>query len=697
MGIGILAVSSAIALLSTIDPGKLWGAVGAVSVIGLVLTALVAAVAKNTKNQQGLAAINQKTEIWTKVIGAIEKIGMGAVAMALLPNIVKTFGEVKKEVPDLEGGEIFEILTGLAIFVSGVSLTLAGVTKLVGKNGISPLAAIKSALAVVGTMAVVITGFGVIISLIGGLSNLIGGGTPDEVVKIINDGAAVIAAVGGAIGGFFSALFGGGTPEQKAQAARKQMEELAEAAEVFDTEKISGISRMMSLIQSLSKQGESIDPKKLDGFSEAMGKLGAGIYEYIRFLEGEEHMKALASLSDPTSEIYTRLMAFQELGIKLSELFAGWGSSAWLMDTAFSRLKSLADEKDPESIHQLIEYLNKIMTGLGDLNQPDTGIQFDGITIVTKLYNAIQDGLMNPKLPKFDATPIVDSIVTAIGLGESTIALAVHNMVQAGMTASDKAGGSSGYNLDMEDALGLMTGEGSGLNGINDLTTKYQEMLYGTGGTADKPAEDSLLGMFSGLNDQMNGIEFPDMGAKLKDAFSFKDAETGETMDLSTEFREMLSSFQEELNNAPAFEIKIVPTFDMRNLNKEYIQTMLGDYPLGIQLGGGASFDIPKMLPMDFSGLSSELDMDGIRGQITNVASAVDLSRQQTVAAINEMGVRISNLSSSILRLKLYLDTGALVGGITPALDRELGHRADYASETGVASMLANPYAYLKK
>jgi hypothetical protein len=61
------------------------------------------------------------------------------------------------------------------------------------------------------------------------------------------------------------------------------------------------------------------------------------------------------------------------------------------------------------------------------------------------------------------------------------------------------------------------------------------------------------------------------------------------------------------------------------------------------------------------------------------------------------MGDKITNLNSAILRLKLYLDTGALVGGITPLMDRELGRRADYAAETGVASMFGNPYAYLGK
>lgn len=698
-GIGILAVSSAIALLTTLDQTKMMQAIGAVSMIGVVLGTVIGLLTKLNDSAAGRAqALATPTtsmeRIATSVIKAVEKIGTIAVAMALLPGIIRTFGEVKKEVPNLEGSDIFETLSGLAILVSSISISLAAVSKITGNAGIDPVGAIKTTLSVVGAIAIILTGFTTIIGLIGGITNLLGGGDADAVIKVINDGAAVIAAVGGAIGGFFTSLFGGGTPEQKAETARRQMEELGEAAKVFDTEQISGISRMMSLVQSLSKQGESIDPKKLDGFSEAMGKLGAGIYEYVRFLKGEDYMQALSDLSDPTSAIYQRLMAFQDMGIKLSELFAGWGNTGWHMDTVFARLKDLADENSSESIQQLVEYLNKIMTGLGDLNQPETGIQFDGIAIVTKLYNAIQEGLMDPKLPKFDATPIVDSIVSAINIGEDTIALAVHNMVQAGMNASDKAGDGNGYTFDPEGLTGLTNG--SGVNDMSDTVSKYQEMFYGKGGTADKPAEDSLMGMFSGLSSQMDGIEFPDMSEKLSSAFSFKDAETGENMDLTAELREMLGSFQEELDKAPSFEIKIIPTFDLSNLNEERLRTMLGDYPLGMQLSG-ASFNIPDMIPVDFSGLSAELNMEGIRGQIAGVASAVDLSRQQMVEAVNRMGDKITNLNSAILRLKLYLDTGALVGGITPLMDRELGRRADYAAETGVASMFGNPYAYLGK
>ena len=73
---------------------------------------------------------------------------------------------------------------------------------------------------------------------------------------------------------------------------------------------------------------------------------------------------------------------------------------------------------------KLVADLNKIMSGLTNLNDPDSGINFDGLAIVQKLYSAIQEGLIDPKLPKFDATPIVDGILEALGLGNSAIALA---------------------------------------------------------------------------------------------------------------------------------------------------------------------------------------------------------------------------------------------------------------------------------
>jgi hypothetical protein len=188
----------------------------------------------------------------------------------------------------------------------------------------------------------------------------------------------------------------------------------------------------------------------------------------------------------------------------------------------------------------------------------------------------------------------------------------------------------------------------------------------------------------------MEGIEFPDMSEKLSQSFSFKDPETGEDLDLSGKLKDTLAGFEESLNENSEFQIKIVPTFDLSNLNEESLRTALGDYPVGLPL----QFSMPDVLTIDFTGMAAELNMDDVRTRIDQVTTAVDNSRIAMVDAITNMGVRIDNLGISIRQLRLYLDTGALVGGITPMIDRELGKRANWADGGATPiDMLRNPFA----
>ena len=210
-------------------------------------------------------------------------------------------------------------------------------------------------------------------------------------------------------------------------------------------------------------------------------------------------------------------------------------------------------------------------------------------------------------------------------------------------------------------------------------------MLYGKGGTEDNPASDSLFGVFAGLSNNLDEIQIPDMSAKLKDAFSFKDPETGEALDLTADLRKTLNTFQEELNNGPAFEITIVPTFDFKNLNTLALQAALKDYPIGMPL----DLNIPDAVQLGSTGMNLNMSIEGIKARIDNAAAAVTEGQRNIVVAVQSMENRIGQMTNAIYNLKLYLDTGALVGGITPALDRELGKRASMSEVTGVSPTIA--------
>ena len=96
------AIAAAISLLTTIDEGKMLMAAGVVATLGLVMSAIVKHLTEGTLSKNELAKTVNETpteRVIKRVVGAIEKVGMIAAAMALLPEIIRAFGEAKKIAP----------------------------------------------------------------------------------------------------------------------------------------------------------------------------------------------------------------------------------------------------------------------------------------------------------------------------------------------------------------------------------------------------------------------------------------------------------------------------------------------------------------------------------------------------------------------------------------------------------------------
>ena len=700
MGVGLLAISAAISLLTTIDQVKMWSAVGAVAVIGVVLGAIVGILAKLTKNKTGLAAVEGKTQIWEKLIGAVEKIGMIAVAMALLPNIIKAFGEAKKMTPELKGEDFLQLFLGLAALISTVSIALGLVSKLTGNVGISPVAALKTALAVVaflGTISLGFLGAGGVLELIDGIADTISGKDVDSTEAIagaLEKVAAFAKGVGSIFNGFVRGLLGLQTDEEKQDQAIESLENLAGMSERFDMETTSSIMRILNMIGELSKVTKDLDTSKLDGFEKSMDQLARGVLRFSWiFLGIEENGMVTAGLTTETYRQYQDAIGIVRQILESFEPLSSFGMISF--GRAVDQFSDFAN--DDNKVKRFVDGVKNILSSLGGLTD-GSNVNFDGISIVRKMYEAIQTNLDDPKadLPEFNAMPIVDDltnkILESLGYGSSAIALAVHELVQSGIDNSGKAGNSGGYTLNegaISEFLGILNDPSSVLGQGEMNTDELTKWLYGEGGTAENPAADSPLGVLNGFNEQIDGFEFTDLGDKFQNMFSFKDPETGEDMDLTTKLTEALGEVQEKINET-SFEIKIVPVIDMSHMDAEALRKTLGDYPIRMNMG---SFSMPQSVQIEIANLAKNMDLEGVRSDIRSVTTAVDFHRTITVKALNELGGKINSLSNDIAKMKLYLDTGVLVGGITPMIDRELGKRSDNAESTGVSPYFGSNYS----
>lgn len=664
---GLFLLASGVAMLTAIDQGKMWSAVGAIAVLGAVVAAIIVALEKLTEAKTQNEKVTSVERVISNLINTLGKVGMLYVALKLLPDIITTIGEVKKDLGgDVDiGDDVLKAMLGLVAVVSGISIVMAAVQRLTGNAGLNIGATFQTVVSVLEAMGFILIAFMGTGGLLGLIKKLGGDTAINVIVDGINQLGEVFSAIGGVLGGFFASLFGGGSPEQKAtesaKATRTTLEAMSEMADAFDMEKISGISRIITMIQSLSNGSELIDSSKLENFATAMQRIGAGIYEiatYILDMKGP-----LSEINDPGSEMSQKLTSFISFTGQIIDAIAPLGNDMFRMGKVLDSIDALAKE---ENLKTFVEHLNTIMMGLGDLNQPDSGIQFDGLTIVGKLFKAIQDGLIDPSLPKFDATPVVDAIVEALQLGDKAIAQIVHDMVQNGLNLNkNPTGGTEGYNNNT-DELGLFAGllNGEGLN-TSQVVDNFQTQLLG---------EDGNGGILSVINDLENKI--PSMSSVFEDKgwMDFTD-ENGQPIDILGEVQGHLTELGDTLSTMEPLKITITPVFDYSGLTPEAIQQGTGSMPVVFSSTGGT-----PQLSISFDGLANALDMEGLRSRLDAVTAAIIAYCGNTNTALSAVNSSVVNLGShmdgiaaEVSRLQFMLDGEALVGYITPKINKRLG------------------------
>lgn len=664
---GFLLISAALSLMTTIDQGKMWIAVGALTVMGAVIGFIMKFfLEKNFTQNSNQTPVKAGERILKTLIDVVGKIGMIAVVLALLPNVIKAFGEAKAlSNGESFGQEILDTFLGLSAFVGVVSVAFMVIEKVTGSKGLDPKATGKTLLSILEVFAVV----SAVMLAIGGLGEaadgIFGEGTHDKIIAALDKAAAFFHGFGKVINRFLAGLFGIQSDTEKAEESMAILEMIGDKTSVFDLEKISGISRILTMIQQVTDGSIKFDTGKMKDFASTMGELGSGIYEiagYIGEVEGP-----LSELHNPDSIMFKKLEGFTSFGKQLGDMLLTFTNVH--IGTVLDRLHTLATA---ENSKQFVNDLNVILRSLGDLDDPTTGIQFDGLTIATKLFDAVQEGLTDKNMPAFDATSVVDAIVKALTVGDTAIGLIVHEMVQKGINLSDKNRDGEGFTIgeDLEGVLQqVLNGKMTNPAELIDLSG-IETQLFGDNG------EGGLLGYFNTFESKM-----PDFETIFKDKLDFKDAE-GNDFDILGEIQTQMDNLSATLNEMDPLTVKITPVFDMQNFTPETLQQQLDAMP--IQFTPGTT---PNKVSIEFKGLSEELNLAAIRHKLEEIRFATVTWGSQTVVATNRLGADIDAVAAEISRMKLYLDTGALVGGILPMVDAGLYRRSVTASRTGTVSM----------
>ena len=679
---GILMIGAAISLLTALDEQKVQSAawtLGIFSVaIGAIMGALMYIANQRPKNED--AAVTGLERFGTRLIQMVEKLGLVFIALKMLPGVIESIGKAKKEAGGADiGKDLLDTMLGISALIATVSIITALVQKMSGDKGLDPIAAVKTAAAIGGVLLTL----SAIMLAVGGIGEaadgIFGDGSHEAILGAMEKAADFFRSFGKVINSFIGGLFGIKTDEEKTDDALLIMEKLKNATSLFSSEEISGLTRMMTLISRFSDGTFAPNTSKMADFAEAMGQLGEGIVGIATTLSDSEGV--LAAIHDPENIITQRLTAFIDFGKRLADMLSTLGADGWRMSAVIDRISELAGA---ETIKKFVNDLQVIMNNLGDLKEPNGGIQFDSLNIVKKLFDSIQQGLIDPQLPAFDATPVVDAIVEALELGNEAIALAVHNMVQTGLNQTATPGQNKKLTLpELPDTgLGDYLGEDgllsklmSGELDFSKATSSLEKALYGEDG------KGGLLSSFQGFEEKIPSLTSMFEGTGWLD---FKDEE-GNEIDIIGQLQTHLDGLSKQLNGMDPLKVTITPVFNMANLTPESLQASLDAMP--VQFSAGA--DVSKMT-IEFRGLSDELGMNSLRDKLEQIRQAIAIWGLNNVTSTNRLGVNIDGVSREIGNMRLVLDTGALVGYILPMIDTGLYKRSVTASRTGTVTVLPN-------
>ena len=691
IAIGFMLIASAVSLLTTLDEHKMLVAAAVLVAVGGVITAIIGTMGSlSTAKASTSVAVQPWERVVNNFVDTLGKIAIVFIGLKLLPDIIRTVGDVKKELGDVKIGEdVMEALIGLVGFISGIAISFAVADKMTNSKGIDPMGALKTIVSVLLVVGIIVAALGAGGWLIGLIGNAVGGENWYEgIVDRINEFSLILAAIFGAIGQAIYAMALGGTDMQKSLSAKEAADQLYAMSQVFDIEKVSGVMRMVTLAKQISDTGKGLNTKHIEGVGKAMGELGEFIYTMAGYMAEQDGY--LFELHNPDSQAYQNLIAFVDIVKKVGESFSSFDPALYSYNNGFDGFFTLAQslhefahmsltysEDGPTALKVFIDDMKYIIETLGAELPTGEGIDFDGVTIVGKLFQAIQDALLDPKIPAFDATSIVDAILFALGLGDTAIAACVHDMVQKGiyLATSDEPGGAGELGLGGVDltqlggTLGFITSLGSGgLTGGIDLTNliptgEVESQVFGVEKVV-KQAEERLS----------NGME-------IQDFFTFTD-KNGNPEDPLAEMQAVTGELQkvlDESSDSSPLTVKVTPVFDFENLKEENFRAELANQNISLPV-----LFSDGSLQISFEGLAEELGMANIAQKLEMLSanSAVQ------IATTRALGTHIDLIANEVSRLKLYLDTGALVGGIIDDVDAELYNRSVSSGRTGVSTTI---------
>ena len=131
--------------------------------------------------------------------------------------------------------------------------------------------------------------------------------------------------------------------------------------------------------------------------------------------------------------------------------------------------------------------------------------------------------------------------------------------------------------------------------------------------------------------------------------------------------------------------VKVTPVINMDNWPSELekLNGLEAQLPYKITRG---LISLPDV-QFDLQDLQQITELRSLNDRVERAIGAIVNENAKSIVAINNLGARVDRVSSTIASMKLVLDTGLLVGGITPLIDKRLAQKSWLYDRTGVVAM----------
>ena len=671
-------IAVAIRYLGMMKPEELALGGGAILAIGGIIISMI----KNMKKlNETLNAGQEPEKAWERVVGKlISWAGMAGMLWILvekLPNIIEALSKAKEQ-SGILGSDVRDTLMGLVLAVGGMALALALLEKIAPK-GLSPVAALKSIVTVLGGLLLTAT----VLLGAGGLLELIGE-NPEDIKDKMGRVTAFLEGLGDAINGLFRGLFGvthfenvrDAQQEKNIENTKRLLQDLMGMTDSVEESRLVTLIRLMETLTDMTKIGGDINTDSLYKLSESTQYVVKAVSNLTKLFAGGTIVDWKADNVVEEIESLKDTKQFQRIsdGIGLIRNFFGALSegapmanmSHYARDSWFSSLA------DGEYVDMIISGINNVIEKAGGLKDA-SGIQFDGFAIVKRFYESVAEvwntSYGNPDLPKFDGTPIVNAILDSLLVGDEAIKNAVKAMVQDGMKLLGQET-KDGTLLEVPDIFtaegGVDMGKWFTMPDTTGMSKEIEKAIDEYTDDLETKVGQSADKMGEGFNLKIGGIDLTDSnGDGIPDVID--------------NIRKELEGLQSTLDTDDTLTLSIRPVLDTKDFGTEIstLQSLISSgLPVGIN--GTVSFG-GQQIPINDTNIVTELQL--LRTEVANARLFIQ-------SAVNNMGLSVGNkitgLGSDIRQMKFYLDTKVLVGGILGGVDQGLGNRANLFGSTGV-------------